>query len=683
MKQLTPSGLFRRILVANRGEIACRVMRTCKTLGISTVAVYSEVDQDALHVRCADEACLIGPPTPEDSYLNRERILEAGVLHQVDAIHPGYGFLAEHAEFAEECLSAGIEFIGPRPESIRDMGSKSRAKHLMEEAEVPVVPGYHGESQDIEILHMEAQKIGFPLLIKPVAGGGGRGMRRVNQLSQFDEALTLSRSEAKTAFGDDAVLLERFISGPRHIEFQIFSDHQGNTVHLHERECSIQRRHQKILEESPSPFLDDSLRNQMAEASVRAVQAVHYLGAGTVEFIVGENRSFYFIEMNTRLQVEHPVTELRTGLDLVEWQIRVAAGQDLPLKQDQIRPEGNAIEVRICAENPERGFLPSSGILDVLEFAVAESVPSRPRIRIDRGFEKGDRIGIHYDSMLAKLIVHGEDREQALQTMQYALNHTALIGPESNLGFLQKLVSHPDVIQGKADTLFIDSSLPELLQTEESVPEWIYWACAITYLKSEQQQALHKAEHSNNPHSPWHAYDNWRLGGMEPHRITFRDQQDHHRELRLLGKNSDFEVITEKRSIRVKFQQEGLGYVISFNDSKGLPCCFPLRVFQHQKEILAIHEAGRIHLTLEDVREYDIETEHPNSRLSAPMPGNIIRVCVKKGEQVRQGQTLLILEAMKMEHPILAPTNGRVERLLFHEGDVVKTDERLIEFEAE
>ncbi len=472
MKPQTASGLFQKILIANRGEIACRIIRTCQNLGIPTVAVYSEADRDALHVRLADDDFHIGKATPEDSYLNHERILETAIQCQADAIHPGYGFLAENDVFAEACLSKGIHFIGPRPESIREMGSKSRAKQLMQEAGVPVVPGYHGDKQDFKILRNEAEKIGFPLLIKPVAGGGGRGMRVVRQLNELEEALTLSRSEAKNAFGDDNVLLERFIEGPRHIEFQIFGDQHGNFVHLHERECSIQRRHQKILEESPSPFLDETIRKQMAEASLKAANAVQYLGAGTVEFIVGEDRSFYFIEMNTRLQVEHPVTEMRTGLDLVEWQIRVASGEKLPLDQDQIRPKGHSIEVRVCAENPECGFLPSSGLLELYHFPKDLSASGSSLIRLDSGFEQKDRVGIHYDSMLAKLIVHGEDRVKALKTIQHALKQTAIIGPETNLGFLQKLVSHPQFLEGNADTLFIDACLPELLQKEETTPFW-------------------------------------------------------------------------------------------------------------------------------------------------------------------------------------------------------------------
>ena len=683
MKPQTASGLFKKILITNRGEIACRIIRTCQSLGVSTVAIYSEADRDALHVRLADDAFHIGKATSEDSYLNHQRILETAIRCQADSIHPGYGFLAENDVFAEACLSKGIKFIGPRPESIREMGSKSRAKQLMQEAGVPVVPGYHGDKQDYKTLRNEAEKLGFPLLIKPVAGGGGRGMRVVRQLNELEEALTLSRSEAKNAFGDDNVLLERFIEGPRHIEFQIFGDQYGNFVHLHERECSIQRRHQKILEESPSPFLDETLRKQMAEASLKAANAVQYLGAGTVEFIVGEDRSFYFIEMNTRLQVEHPVTEMRTGLDLVEWQIRVASGEKLPLDQDQIRPKGHSIEVRVCAENPERGFLPSSGLLELYDYADAPSASGSSLIRIDSGFEQKDRVGIHYDSMLAKLIVHGEDRDKALITMQHALKTAAIIGPETNLGFLQKLVSHPQFLDGKADTLFIDACLPELLQNEETTPEWIYWACAIDFLQSEQESARQKAANSSNPHSPWHFYDNWRMGREEPFLITFRDEQNHLREVRLIERDSGFEVFSGKECIPLNFQQQGRDVVIRFENSNGTTVKHSLRIFRHQNDILAVHETGRIQLTLESGREHELETEHTDSQLKAPMPGNIIRVCVKNGEKVNRGQTLMVLEAMKMEHPILAPENGRVERLLFQEGDVVKTDEQLIEFEAE
>ncbi|MEC7213801.1 MAG: biotin/lipoyl-containing protein, partial [SAR324 cluster bacterium] len=476
---------------------------------------------------------------------------------------------------------------------------------------------------------------------------------------------------------------ERFIEGPRHVEFQVFGDQHGNFVHLHERECSIQRRHQKILEESPSPFLDETLRKQMAEASLKAANAVQYLGAGTVEFIVGEDRSFYFIEMNTRLQVEHPVTEMRTGLDLVEWQIRVASGEKLPLDQDQIRPQGHSIEVRVCAENPERGFLPSSGLLELYDFPEDPSASGSSLIRLDSGFEQKDPVGIHYDSMLAKLIVHDEDRKKALETIQHALKQTAIIGPETNLGFLQKLVSHPQFLEGKADTLFIDACLPELLQNEETTPEWIYWACAIDFLQSEQESARQKAANSSNPHSPWHFYDNWRMGGEEPFQISFRDEENHQREVRLIERDSGFEVFSGKECIPLKFQQQGRDVVIRFENSNGTTEKHSLRIFRHQNDILAVHERGRIQLTLESGRDHEHETEHTDSQLKAPMPGNIIRVCVKNGEKVNRGQTLMVLEAMKMEHPILAPENGRVESLLFKEGDVVKTDEQMIEFEAE
>jgi len=421
----------------------------------------------------------------------------------------------------------------------------------------------------------------------------------------------------------------------------------------------------------------------MAEASLKAANAVQYLGAGTVEFIVGEDRSFYFIEMNTRLQVEHPVTEMRTGLDLVEWQIRVASGEKLPLDQDQIRPKGHSIEVRVCAENPERGFLPSSGLLKLYDFPEDPSASGSSLIRLDSGFEQKDRVGIHYDSMLAKLIVHGEEREKALETTQYALKYTAIIGPETNLGFLQKLVSHPQFLEGKADTLFIDACLPELLQNEETTPDWIYWACAIDYLQSEQESARQKAANSSNPHSPWLFFDNWRMGGEEPFQISFRDEQNNQREVRLIERDSGFEVFSGKERIPLKFQQQGRDVVIRFENSNGTTVKHSLRIFRHQNDILAVLETGRVQLTLESGRDHEHETKHTDNQLKAPMPGNIIRVCVKNGDKVNRRQTLMVLEAMKMEHPILAPENGRVERLVFQEGDVVKTDEQLIVFEAE
>ena len=430
--------MFDKILVANRGEIACRVIRTCRALSVRTVAVHSSADAHALHVEMADEAYEIGGPRPADSYLRGDRIIEVALASGARAIHPGYGFLSENEDFARAVEAAGLVFIGPTPEAIEKMGLKDRAKAILEKAGVPVVPGYHGENQDDAFLAQQAAKIGFPLLVKAVAGGGGRGMRLVANAGEFDAQLAAARREAKGAFGDDRVLLERFVKEPHHIEFQVFGDAHGNCVHLFERECSIQRRHQKVLEESPSPFLDEELRHRMGKAAVAAAKAIGYRGAGTVEFIVGADRQFFFMEMNTRLQVEHPVTEMITGEDLVEWQLRVAAGEELPLRQDEILTGGHAIEVRLCAENPSNGFLPETG-----RIAVLRTPPEAPDVRLDTGVREGDTVSVFYDSMIGKLVCWGDNREEAARRLRDALARTEILGVRTNLAFLERLVAHP------------------------------------------------------------------------------------------------------------------------------------------------------------------------------------------------------------------------------------------------
>ncbi|HET7177001.1 MAG TPA: acetyl-CoA carboxylase biotin carboxylase subunit, partial [Gammaproteobacteria bacterium] len=435
--------MFKKILIANRGEIACRVIKTCRRLGIKTVAVYSDPDRHALHVEMADEAVHIGPARAAESYLDASRILAAAKATGAEAVHPGYGFLSENEDFAKACKKAGIVFIGPTPEAIDLMGSKSAAKALMEKAGVPVTPGYHGDKQDLKTLETEAKRIGYPLLIKAVAGGGGKGMRIVRAETEFQEALDGAKREAKAAFGDDHVLIEKYLEQPRHIEFQVFGDAHGGAVHLFERECSLQRRFQKVVEETPSPFLDAAMRRKMGEAAVAAAKAVNYVNAGTIEFIVGRDKSFYFMEMNTRLQVEHPITEETTGVDLVEWQLIVAAGGKLPLSQDQIKQKGHAIEVRLYAENADKGFLPAPGRVDV--FAPAEGA----QVRVDTGVRSGDEIGIFYDPMIAKLTVRGKDRAEAIGHLRAALAQTAVFGLTTNLPLLRGIARHPEFAAGK------------------------------------------------------------------------------------------------------------------------------------------------------------------------------------------------------------------------------------------
>jgi len=681
--------MFEKILIANRGEIACRIIRTCRRMGIRTVAVYSEADAGALHVQLADEACCIGKSAPAESYLRIINVLDAAKKHDAQAIHPGYGFLSENAEFARRCSQYGIVFIGPSAEAIEQMGAKDQAKCVMENAGVPVVPGYKGAEQSPEFLHAEAEKIGYPLMIKAVLGGGGKGMRVVRKQTDFPEALESARNEARNAFGDDRVLLECFVSGPRHIEFQIFGDQHGNVIHLFERDCSLQRRHQKIIEESPSLFLDEKLRSKMANAAVAAAKAVKYTGAGTVEFIVGDDRKFFFMEMNTRLQVEHPVTEMISGLDLVEWQLRVAAGEKLPLTQHEVNHTGHAIEARIYAENPETGFLPSIGTLQRLALPETfqkiknkedNNSQSWSSIRINSGVEQGGEISIHYDPLIAKLVVHADSRKQAIRTMQTALAQSGVLGVETNLGFLQSILQHPYFDAGRMDTLFVDSNLESLLEENQDSVDWVCWGTAIACLLEDYAESETKAQESMEPCSPWNSLNNWRTGFPEPHRVQLRNQQGTETEVMIIKENNSFRILNETEGILVTVSRHGDLLDLSWN-TKGLEeFGHHLLVLSHESQLLAVHEDGRTLFTRLDPLTYEQSEDVSDFRLSAPMPGNVIRVLVKAGDEVSSGQPLLVLEAMKMEHTINAPADGIVEQVFFQTGDLVQNDAELIKF---
>src|SRR6266545_3421061 len=505
--------MFTKILIANRGEIACRVIRTARRLGIRTVAVHSEADANARHVRLADEAVHIGPAAARESYLVGARIIEAARATGAQAIHPGYGFLSENADFAEACEKAGVVFIGPPASAIRAMGSKSAAKALMQQAGVPLTPGYHGAEQDPALLAREAKRIGYPVLIKASAGGGGKGMRRVDAPADFEAALASCKREAMQAFGDDRVLVERYVLRPRHVEIQVFGDRHGGCVHLFERDCSVQRRHQKVLEEAPAPGLTPERRAAMGAAAVEAAKAVGYVGAGTVEFIVEPSGGFYFMEMNTRLQVEHPVTEMITGLDLVEWQLRVAAGEPLPLRQEQVQIDGHAIEARIYAEDPERGFLPSTGRL--LHLAAPEA---SYHVRIDAGVEEGDEISPHYDPMIAKLIVWDASRERALARMRAALAQLRIVGVANNVEFLARLVASPAFAAGDLDTDLIERESEFLFPASRETPQEVWLLAALAELEREQREVPSPAE----TRSPWDARDGWRLNSRASRTLTLR-----------------------------------------------------------------------------------------------------------------------------------------------------------------
>ena len=665
--------MFSKILIANRGEIACRVMRTCKRLGIATVAVYSDADANAQHVLLADEAFHIGGSRPADSYLRADAVLAVAKASGAEAIHPGYGFLSENEGFAEACEAAGVVFIGPTADSIRKMGSKSAAKALMEAAGVPVVPGYHGGEQDPAFLAAQSKKIGYPQLIKAVAGGGGKGMRLVEKASEFNAQLDAARREAKNAFGNDDVLIERFIKGPHHIEFQVFGDTHGNFVHLFERECSIQRRHQKILEETPSPFLDqvdDLTRDIMGAAAVAAAKAINYRGAGTIEFIVGENREFFFMEMNTRLQVEHPITEMITGEDLVEWQLLVAAGDELPLSQAEIITGGHAIEVRICAENPHNDFLPEIGTIAV--FATPDSV-GNDDVRVDIGVVSGDEISVFYDPMIAKLITWGGDRPEAIRRMQGALAQTEVIGVKTNLGFLQTLVQHPAFLAGDTDTAFIPKHKAALLATAP-IDDFILAAACAQRLQDEADVG----EFASN--DAWEDRSGWRLNTTPSRLIEFKPANTANSEVEIAchirttahgvqfvhdGRVSDF-AWTSRDDGSLYVRLDGIGKTA--------------RVIQAGDDISVLTDTSRAYLTEFDPYHVAADDAGHEGRLTAMMPGRVVKVMAAAGDKVVKGQALIIMEAMKMEHTIVSPRDGVVERVAFQVGEMVPADAVLFAF---
>ena len=671
---LRMAAMFGKVLIANRGEIACRVIRTCRRLAIRTVAVHSSIDAHALHVEMADEAYAIGGPRPADSYLRGDKIIEVAKACGADAIHPGYGFLSENEDFARAVEAAGLVFIGPTPEAIEKMGLKDRAKAIMEKAGVPVVPGYHGPDQDDKLLAGKASMIGYPLLIKAVAGGGGKGMRLVTKDSEFADQLAAARREAKNAFGDEAVLLERFVQGPHHIEFQVFGDTHGHYVHLFERECSIQRRHQKVLEETPSPYLDDAMREEMGRAAVAAARAIGYRGAGTVEFIAGADRKFFFMEMNTRLQVEHPVTEMITNEDLVEWQLRVAAGEELPLRQNEIAYGGHSIEVRLCAEDPANGFLPQTGRIGVLRSPVDPLVPEgEEEVRLDTGVREGDEVSVFYDPMIAKLIVWGDDRAEAARRMQSALAETALLGVTTNLAFLERVVRHPAFLAGDTDTGFIERHRADLLPPASDVPLEALVAAAARVFLDERRAAADALP------SPWNDTGGWRLNQPALRRMEFKLPS-------VMGEGRFVvdavlhpgyaEVTVAGRSHRVTLgPDDGDRLQIALDDET-----YFAQVVRLGPTLSALTPQGRYELELVDPFHYEPADTLPDARLTALMPGRVVKLMAKAGDNVKKGQALLILEAMKMEHTIVSPRDGVIERAAFAENQLVPADAVLFSF---
>ena len=669
--------MFTKILIANRGEIACRVAATTRRMAIRSVAVYSDADAHAKHVAACDEAVHIGGSAPRDSYLRWERIIEAAKATGAQAIHPGYGFLSENEEFAQACADAGLVFIGPPPSAIKDMGLKAESKQLMERAGVPLVPGYHGSDQDPAMLRHEADRIGYPVLIKASAGGGGKGMRIVEKAEDFAGALASCQREARNSFGDDAVLIEKYLQRPRHIEIQVFGDTHGNYVYLFERDCSVQRRHQKVLEEAPAPGLSPEMRAQMGLAAVAAARAVHYVGAGTVEFIVEQREAgemhFYFMEMNTRLQVEHPVTEAITGQDLVEWQLRVAAGEPLPLSQDRLRISGHAIEARICAENPDKNFLPATGTLHVYRKPAATAF-DRGLVRFDDGVREGDAISPFYDSMVAKLIVHGETRAQALARLDEALARTRIIGLATNVQFLRHVLSSPSFVQANLDTALIPREAA-LLFEQERVGAITAVAAAVVHTLLSERQA--------NDADPFSRSDGWCSHGP------------------LARRRFDFEFRKEPLAAHLVYERSG-GLTLQVGDRCGSLAYQPatrqggMHTFDLEFDGRRIRtdtwqRAETVHVFTKDgatqIQELDVlahsgDGAGEGGRLTAPMPGKVVSFAVKAGDTVKKGQALAVMEAMKMEHTIAAPADGTVAELLYAPGDQVAEGAELLKLAA-
>jgi 3-methylcrotonyl-CoA carboxylase alpha subunit len=648
-----------KILIANRGEIACRVVRTARRLGVRTVAVYTDADQDALHVRTADEAVRI------ENYLDIASILAAAAASGAQGIHPGYGFLSENEDFAAACARAGVVFIGPSAEAIAAMGDKSAAKRLMEKAGVPLVPGYHGEDQDPAFLEKEAARIGFPVLIKPSAGGGGKGMRVVNEKVSFRDSLEGAKREAKSSFGDERVLIERYLQRPRHIEVQVFGDNHGNVVHLFERDCSVQRRHQKVLEEAPAPGMTPARRKEMGDAAVAAAKAIRYSGAGTVEFIAEPDGRFYFMEMNTRLQVEHPVTEMITGLDLVEWQLRVASNETIPLEQEQLRFSGHAIEARIYAEDPDRDFLPATGTLVHLGWPAAS-----PDVRIDTGVESGAAITPWYDPMIAKLIVRGADRAAALAALRRALSEVEVAGVTANVAFLSRIAASKAFSSAELDTGLIERNRGELLAPRGPAPADALATAALAELGAEEAGAQASARASGDPHSPWQRVDGWRLNGASHHDFVFLDGEHRH-PVRIDFTARGPLLGGAPLAVRV----EGKRYFVRMGERS-----FQARAIRDGRTWHVFCNGDYRRLTLEEELRVPGEQEDAGS-LAAPMPGKVIKLLVAAGAKVSKGDSLLILEAMKMEHTITAPADGRVKEIHFAAGEQVPEGAQLITLE--
>ncbi|WP_144637364.1 acetyl/propionyl/methylcrotonyl-CoA carboxylase subunit alpha [Bordetella genomosp. 13] len=685
--------MFDTLLIANRGEIACRVAATARRLGIRTVAVYSDADAQARHVAACDTAVHIGGPEPRASYLRADAILQAARATGAQAIHPGYGFLSENEDFARAVAQAGLTFVGPPADAIAAMGSKSAAKTLMEKAGVPLVPGYHGDNQDAAFLQSQADAIGYPVLIKASAGGGGKGMRVVENSAAFADALASCRREAASSFGDDRVLIERYLQKPRHIEIQVFADTQGECVYLFERDCSVQRRHQKVIEEAPAPGMTDERRRAMGEAAVAAARAVGYVGAGTVEFIAEPDGRFYFMEMNTRLQVEHPVTELITGHDLVEWQLRVAAGQSLPARQQDLRITGHAIEARLYAENPDNGFLPSIGTLVHLDLP-AHAAFANGDVRVDGGVRAGDAITPFYDPMIAKLIVHGADRDQARLRMLQALAHTRVVGVQTNAAFLGRLMRDEAFAAADLDTGLIERRRATLLPAPSPADADTLALASAAWLARQGMDGKGGAATQSAgtatpagalgiaPADPWSVRDGWRVSGRLPQQLAWIDG----------GQMRTVAAACRPDGWRIDGGQGEQAWSWRV-ESEGADSC-ALRIVLDGREVggTVVVQGDQFHVfrgdTVRVLERHDAlrhagdDEQGHGGGLTAPMPGKIISIGVQAGDAVKKGQPLLVMEAMKMEHTISAPADGEVREVFYGVGDQVTEGAELVALEA-
>jgi 3-methylcrotonyl-CoA carboxylase alpha subunit len=644
--------MFSSLLIANRGEIACRIMRTAGGLGIRTIAVYSDADRDALHVEMADEAWHLGGAAAADSYLVADKIIQAAKEAGADAIHPGYGFLSENADFAEACATEGLVFVGPSADAIRAMGLKGAAKSLMEKAGVPVVPGYHGSKQDGDFLKQKAYETGYPVLIKAVAGGGGKGMRLVSKAKDFDAALESARREALSAFGNDEVLIEKFITSPRHVEMQIFADGHGNAIHLFERDCSLQRRHQKVIEEAPAPGMTDEVRKAMGDAAVGAAKAVNYSGAGTVEFIADGSEGlkvdgFYFMEMNTRLQVEHPVTEEITGLDLVELQLKVAAGEVLGISQDDLTIDGHSVEARIYAEDPENGFLPSTGLLEVLSF------PEGSGTRIETGVREGDTVSPFYDPMIAKLVAHGGDRSEALDLLYAALDETQIAGPQTNIAFLKALCSAEDFRKNRFNTGFIDANIEDLTVPPAGQRDAMAALGAIRLI----ERRVEAREGVEMHETPWNLTDGFQLGAVRETGID------------ILANGEPVSLLTE--------WVDGGPAIVLGTEADGWPEVDAVLV-DVGDAVIVLADGWQVRVSRPDYSAAAFEDDEDGAVIRSPMHGKLLDLFVAAGDTVSRGDRLAIVEAMKMEHSLMANGDGVVAEILAAPGEQVGEGQRLI-----